>query len=168
MSILKGILGAVAPVLASALPGPLGGMARKVLGDVLGKPDPPDAEIEKALAAANPELLVKLKAADQAFQLQMEQLGIDLEKIAAEDRASARAMQVATRARAPAVLAAVMVGGWIALVSYLAFKEVPISNRDIIVAAVGVFSAQLVTIYQFYFGSSASSQRKDDTISKLS
>lgn len=164
---LKGILGTVAPILAGAIPGPLGGIAKKILADAIGKPDASDAEIEKALATNNPEILAQLRAAEQAFQLELEKNGIKLEEVAAADRASAREMQIAVRSRTPSVLAAVMVIGWIGLITFLAFRDVPAANRDIIVAAIGVFSAQLVTIYSYYFGSSAGSRNKEETIRRL-
>lgn len=165
---LKGILASVAPVLASALPGPLGAYARSVIAKVLGKPDAPDAELEKTLAAVNPDILLKLKQAENEFIAEMKRLDIDLEKIAADDRASARGMQVQTKSPVPAILAGVLIGGFLSLVALLAFREVPAPNRDIIVAAVGIFGGQLVTVYQFYFGSSSGSAKKDETIAKLS
>ncbi len=165
---LKGILGAVAPVLASALPGPLGNLARKVIGDVLGKPDPPDVEIEKTLAVANPELLLKLKEADNKFRLDLERLGIDLERLAAEDRAGARAMQIATRNWFPPALGITVLLGWLAAFAFLIFQPLPALNKDAIMLALGTLNAGMMTVLAFYFGSSSSSRSKDDTIKKLS
>lgn len=164
---LKGILNSVAPVIASALPGPLGGIARSVLKDVLGNPDASDAEIEKALATANPEVLLKLRQADADFSAKMKQLDIDLEKLAAEDRASARAMQIATRSWTPMILAAVVVIGWLAAFGFLVFRPLPSANADAIMLALGTLNAALTLVLGYYFGSSAGSRNKDETIRKL-
>ena len=55
MDLLK-IVGAVAPTIATAIGGPLGGMAMKVVADVLGLPaESSEKDVSKAMAAATPE-----------------------------------------------------------------------------------------------------------------
>ena len=164
---LKGILATVAPALASMLPGPLGGMAKKVLAEALGT-GTSDAEIQKELASQNPELLVKLREAEQRFLLEMEKAGLDLEKLAADDRANARAMQMSVRARTPAVLSAIVLLGWLVAFGFLIFRPLPTVNTDAIMLALGTLNSALMLVLSFYFGSSSGSRAKDDTISKLS
>jgi len=163
---LKGILSAVAPILAGALPGPLGGMARRVVADALGTDDS-DAAIEKALANTNPEMLLKLKDAEQKFRLDMEQAGIDLEKISAADRADARSMQVQTKAWIPPVLAMVVTVGFFAVAGFLIFRTFPQANTEVLMMLLGQLAAGWTMILSFYFGSSSSSHAKDDVIAKL-
>ena len=81
----KGTISAVAPALATALGGPLAGIAvQQISTAVLGKPDGKEAEVAQALSAGGPELLEKLKQADNEFAEKMAGLNVDLEKIAAE------------------------------------------------------------------------------------
>ncbi len=54
---VKGILGAVAPTIGTALGGPMGGMAAKMVAEALGVDNDPK-KIEKAIQAATPEQLV--------------------------------------------------------------------------------------------------------------
>jgi hypothetical protein len=56
-NILKSVIGAVAPTLGTALGGPMGGMAAKMISEVLGVPNTPKA-IDKALAEATPEQML--------------------------------------------------------------------------------------------------------------
>jgi hypothetical protein len=165
---LKGILGAVAPILASAIPGPFGGMARDAIGKLLGKQVTSQEEIEKILATASPETLLALKKLDTEFAAQMKSLDVDLEKVAAEDRGSARGMQIATKAKTPAVLATVIVVGWILLMAFLMHSDIPQANREIIIQAVGTMGGALMMVVSFYYGTSAGSAKKDETIAKLS
>jgi len=165
---LVSILRTVAPVLADLLPGPLGGAVRKVIAEAVGKPGATESDIEKELANASPELFLKLKDAQDAFLLAWKQKGIDLEKLAADDRANARAMQVSTKSKTPPVISAVVVIGWIFLTGYLMVGNIPIANREIVVQAVGTASGALMLVLSFYFGSSSSSQKKDETINNLS
>ena len=75
--LLKNIVGAVAPTLGSALAGPMGGMATKMIADVLGVPNNPKA-IEKGLADASPEQMLELKKAEQEFDIKMKELDVDV------------------------------------------------------------------------------------------
>ena len=61
MKNLKAILGAVAPTLATAIGGPLGGMAIKLVADKLGLPDATVEAVDAAVANATPAQLAEIK-----------------------------------------------------------------------------------------------------------
>ena len=88
-NVLKNIVGAVAPTLGTALGGPMGGMAANMIADVLGVPNTPKA-IEKAVAEATPEQMLELKKAEQAFEVQMKELEVDVFKLETQDTQDAR------------------------------------------------------------------------------
>ena len=97
----KNLLGSIAPTFATALGGPMAGMAVKALsGALLGHEDATEADIGLAMANASPSDLLKIKEADNAFKLEMQKNGIDLEKIAADDRANGRGMKRADNSAA--------------------------------------------------------------------
>ena len=98
------ILKTVAPGIATALGGPLAGLAVSAIGKALNLSDATQDTIKAAVAGATPEDMLKLKEAEQDFQVQMKKLDIDLVQIAAGDRDSARKMQIANKAWTPAVL----------------------------------------------------------------
>jgi hypothetical protein len=64
-------LGAVAPTLATALGGPLGGMAMKMVADKLGLPDASPEALDAAVASATPEQLAEIKKVEADFKVQM-------------------------------------------------------------------------------------------------
>ena len=166
---LKGILGSIAPTLAGLLPGPLGGMAKAAVTSLLGiKPESTEAEIEMVLATAHPDLLLKLKELDAQFQEKMKQLDIDLDKMAYSDRADARAREIATKDKTPRILAGVVIGGYLALQVFVLRGVLPAANHDIVVRSLSILEAAVVLVLGYYFGSSASSARKDATIRGLS
>jgi len=164
MDLLK-IVGAVAPSIATAIGGPLGGMAMKVVADALGLPsDSSDKDVTKALAAATPDQLLKLKQADQDFAVRMRELDIDLEKIAAGDRDSARRREAQVRDWMPRVLAFVVVAGFMATV-FLVLLGLVDGMKDPLMATtvgtlIGFVSAKAEQVIAYYFGSSSSSQQK--------
>src|SRR5258708_18189201 len=100
----KSLLGQVAPVIGTALGGPLAGLAIKTVGDALGVQAPTVDTVSAALANATPDQLAAIKKADQDFARQMKELDIKLDELDTSDRASARSMMIQTRARTPAVL----------------------------------------------------------------
>lgn len=79
----KKLVGGIAPVLGTALGGPLAGVAIKAIADqMLGKPDATETEVATALAQGlSGEQIVALKAAETAFDLEMKKLDIDVLKI---------------------------------------------------------------------------------------
>ncbi len=159
----KSIVGSIAPTLATALGGPMAGMAVKAIaGQMLGNPDASEAEIEAAIASATPADLLSLKEIDNQFKIDMEALGVDLEKIHAGDRASARAREIATKDNAPKVLASVIVVGFFATLATIAFVDMPDASQQPVNILLGALTALLIQVGNYYFGSSASSARKTE------
>lgn len=161
----KGALGVLAPTIAGALPGPVGSIARKAVTAVLGlPPESAEEEIEKAIAAANPETLLALRKADADFRAQMKQLDVDFERIASEDRASARARQVAIKDRTPPVLAWTIIVAWLGITVDLLFYTPPETNTRLLDIMFGILTSAVVGVINYYFGSSAGSARKTDIL----
>jgi hypothetical protein len=80
MDQLLNLVRTVAPSIASAVGGPLAGMATRAISEaLLGKPDGTEAELTEAAAKATPEQLLALKTAEQDFAVKMRELDIDLE-----------------------------------------------------------------------------------------
>lgn len=169
----KKVVGTVAPTIATALGGPLAGLAVKAIGGALGLGEgATEAEVAAKIAGATPADLLALKKADQEFALEMQRLEVDLERIAAGDRDSARQMQRETKSWAPPVLAAVVVGGFIAA-SVAVLGGWVEGLKDPLIAAlvgsvIGNITAATMLVLNFYFGTSASSRAKDETIKSLS
>lgn len=110
----KGIVGAVAPTLATALGGPLAGVAVKTIAtQFLGKPDASESDVEQAVLAADPQALIRLKEIDLEFEKAMASAGIELERLGMQDRVSAREREIKTGdSWTPRAIAALVVVGW--------------------------------------------------------
>lgn len=163
----KKAIGAVAPVLARAVGGPIGGAAIGALAKALGV-EPTEDALEKKVASMTAGDLLALKTADQTFQKDMRALDIDLEKVDAEDRANARAREIATKDWMPRVLAM----GVFLLFSFVVYslQHSPIApeNRDAFNQILGILYAAVTGVLGYYFGSSAGSRAKDATVAGLS
>jgi hypothetical protein len=162
----KAIVKTVAPGLATALGGPLAGLAVTAIGEALGVSEPTQEKLQQAIAGAKPEDLLKLKVADQEFAKSMKALDVDLERIAAGDRDSARGMQKETKSTIPGALAILVTLGFFGVLGYLLVAGKPQQGGDALLIMLGALGASFGAVVQFYFGSSASSQSKDGMLAK--
>lgn len=146
----------VAPTIATALGGPVAGMAVKALSTaLLGHGDGSEDDITSALATATPDQLAAIRKADNDFKVQMKQLDIDLVKIAAQDRDSARQMAVQTHdVWTPRILAALVIISWGTIQHFLLNHTIEPAMREIIVRVLGAIDGALMLVLSYYFGSS--------------
>jgi hypothetical protein len=182
-----------APTIASMLGGPLAGTAVTALEGALGIGSDPKADLATragniAQMLQNAQLtgdqIVAIKAAELHHAELIGQQGIDLAKINAdhdaagwnadvEDRKSARDRQVQMKDQTPAILAYAIIGGAFAisiaqlfvLVGYGdAVNKIPPQGWLLIGNMSGYLWAEAKAATSFFFGSSAGSAKKDDTI----
>jgi len=172
----KAVIAAIAPELGVALGGPFGGMAGAAIAKALGTKSADDAATETAIVSGDPELLLKVKQANNDFLLQMEQLGIKKEQLYFDDRANARAREVAVRDRTPAHLAWVIIGGFLVismaqLVGMMGWAEdvakIPAQGWLLIGNISGYLANEAKQAAAYYFGSTQGSKDKDETISTI-
>lgn len=168
----RDILAAVAPSLATAVGGPLAGQAVTAIGVALGLgPDAGPADVSKAVSKATPEQLFALKEADNSFAMEMQKLGVELESIVNQDRASARDREIALKDWTPRIIAFLIIFGFLFAVWAVMQGSVP-NLRDpttatMVGAVIGYLSAKADQIVSYYFGSSAGSAQKTGQIEKL-
>lgn len=182
------ILSKIAPELEAALPlvgGPFGAvasMAIKAVSDVVspGEPNPTVASITAALTGATPDQLLALTKINDDFKLKTQQMGIDVLKIQEEmdatdaaDRASARTSFGIVKYVPQMVLSVVFIGGYFALVLFLIEQlftgNIKLNDMNpavltIVTSLISVLTASVLQIMAFWFGSSHSSQKKDDAL----
>jgi hypothetical protein len=150
------------------LGGPLAGMATKAISEsLLGKPDGTETEIAAAITAGGPELLSKLREADQKFAVEMKRLDIDLEKIASDDRDSARKREVSVKDKTPAVIAFASFVGFFSILAALIFKDIPAGANNAIMIMLGALGGIVTSITAYYFGSSSGSAAKSKAMDEL-
>jgi hypothetical protein len=147
MTNLRAILGAVAPTLATAIGGPLGGMALKLVADKLGLPEATLEAVDAAVTNATPDQLAEIKKVEADFKVSMKQLDVDLVKISAADRDSAR------RRHAVGTLLAFF--GYVGAVTFIDHS----ADLGLINVAVGWLGGSASAVISFYFGASNTSEK---------
>lgn len=175
----KKLVAGIAPLLGTALLGPLAGSAIAQLGAaLLGKSDATEAEVSAALATGNltGEQIVAMRAADQAFEMRMRDSDIDVLKInqAAEDAVlrdvqDARARQVATKDYMPQIIFFLFLAIYIAEVAMFFFGRMPTDEyvRALMTRAFGTVEAGVVGAVAYFIGSSRGSKNSGDAIRKI-
>ena len=154
----------IAPTIATALGGPLAGMAVSAISKAIGvDPDKVGDLISNNKLTA--EQIAQVKIAEIELQKQAQELGLNFEKLSVEDRKSARDMQAATRSIVPPALAAIVTVGFFGILGMMLFGKVDSGNPAILMM-LGSLGTAWTGIIAYYFGSSAGSQAKKDLLSK--
>lgn len=159
----KALIGTVAPWIATALTGPLGGMAVTAAADALGLSDKTESALKQALSGVTPEQMLALKNADQAFQMRMQELGFAhiqaLEQIAFQDRDSARKRESTVGDKTNRNLAYTIIAAFIAMAIGTLMGW---AKADSVLAGtiIGYLSAKAEQVLSYYFGSTSGSAEK--------
>ena len=154
----------IAPTIATAMSGPLVGMAVSAISKAIGV----DEDKVQDLISNNKldaEQIAKIKIAEIDLQRQANELGLNFEKLAVDDRKSAREMQATTRSLVPPILSGVVTIGFFGILGMMLLGKVD-SNNPAILMMLGSLGTAWTGIIAYYFGSSAGSQAKTDLLSK--
>lgn len=156
------ILKTVAPTVASALLGPMGGIAVAAIGSAIGIDAPTQDKIAKAFTAGQltPEALEKIKLLELDYQNQEKERGFKYAELAFKDVGSARQMQIATHSKMPAVLTVMVTVGFFGILSLLFFHP-ELKGNEIVMVMVGQLSAVWAGCVTFYTGTTYSSASKN-------
>jgi len=159
------LLSQVAPTIATALGGPLAGMAVKTLSNVLlGHENGTAEDVAGAIQSATPEQLTEIKKIDADFKVRMKELDIDLERISSGDRDSARKMQMQTNDWIPRILALLITVGFFGILVWMLVKGMPSTGTEALLMMLGALGTAWTGVVNFYYGSSAGSKAKTDAM----
>ena len=154
--ILAGLLKDVAPGLATAVAGPLGGMAVKAIAGKLGVED--SLEAVTSHLQANPDAALKLRELDLK-ELELVNANTDsARKMNAEVQNSANASWLAKNIAY--CIDVVIVLSTIGLTYMLMSQQVPADNKELALMAFGSLVTLCGTVVNFHRGSSQGSKDK--------
>ena len=159
----------IAPTTATLLLGPLGGLAVEVLGPALGIEDATVDKVKDTLSKGNlsGDQLAALKQAEITLAARLKELDIDLEKIHAGDRDSARRREMEVKDYVPGILAGIITVGFFGVLGYMLKYSLPETGRDALLVMLGALGGAWGSVVAYYFGSSSGSTSKNALIEKL-
>lgn len=157
------LLQGVAPMIGTAIGGPLGGAAASFALDALGIKPSPDADdnvrlLEERVKGASPEDLMMLKKADNDFEVKMAELGIKKVELSHMDRTSAREREEKVGGYANPAIATVIIIGFLGMCwAVLSGKTGSLEGAGAatIGTVIGYVSAKADQVVSYYFGSSS-------------
>jgi hypothetical protein len=153
----------IAPTIATAMGGPLAGMAVAAISKAIGV----DEEKVGDLISNNKltaDQIAQVKIAEIELQKQANELGLNFEALAVDDRKSAREMQATTRSIVPPLLAASVTVGFFAILGGMMFGKMSVADNTALTMMLGSLGTAWTGIIAYYFGSSAGSQAKTELL----
>ena len=152
----------IAPTIATAIGGPLGGLAYEAVSKVLGIPQD-DAKKMLDDGKMSADQIAQVKIAEIELKKTEEQLGLNFEALAVDDRKSARAMQTEVKSKLVPTLAIIIVVSFIGITigTLMGYSHIESAMAGTLI---GYLSAKAEQVVSFYFGSSSGSQAKDQMI----
>ena len=158
----------IAPTVATAFLGPLGGVAISAVGGLLGVSDATQAKIANAIEAGQltPEQVSKIKALELEYQNNEKERGFRYAELVFKDRDSARVNNVAGGVQKQLFwLSMVLLSATLGCEMLVLFKGLPADTPDIIVGRVlGLMDSVALMVLAYWFGSSSGSAAKQEVI----
>jgi uncharacterized membrane protein len=90
--------------------------------------------------------------------------GLNFEKLATDDRKSAREMQISTKSFVPALLSVLVVTAWVLIQYFLLTHVIAQEMRELVARILGTLDAALLLVLNFYFGSSSQSEKQSEML----
>lgn len=164
---MNDFLKSVAPTIASALLGPLGGVAIAGLGKILGIDSATTESVSKAISDGRitPEQLAEIQKLELQYQNDEKERGFRYADLEFKDRDSARRREIEVKDNTNKILAYTVVSAFIAMVAatLLGYAKV---ESVLAGTLVGYLSAKCEQVLAYYFGSSRGSDKKSDLLAQ--
>ncbi len=157
----------LAPLLGTALGGPLGGAAASFIADKLGIESKTIEAVTDVLNSGKmtPEQLASIKLAEIDFQKFLRENDIKLEEIAAGDRNSARDMNKMTRSNVPAVLTMLITAGFFGVLGWMLYNPIAADSPPLLIM-LGQLGTAWGVACAFWFGTTSGSAQKNQLLAQ--
>ena len=151
----------IAPTIASCLGGPLAGLAVEAVSKAIGV-DPSSVQDTINSGKLSAEQIASIQAAEIQLKAKAQEMNLDFEQLAVQDRKSARDLQTTTKSFIPPLLALIITLGFFGILVGMMTGKV--TSSDALMLLLGSLGTAWTGVISFYFGSSASSQNKDQLL----
>ena len=151
----------IAPTIASCLGGPLAGLAVEAVSKAIGV-DPNQVQDTINSGKLTADQIAQIQAAEISLKEKAQQMGLNFEELAVQDRKSARDMQTTTKSFIPPLLALIITLGFFGIL--IGMMTGKVTSSDALMLLLGSLGTAWTGVISFYFGSSASSQNKDQLL----
>lgn len=156
----------LAPTVATALGGPLAGLATSALANALGVPPEKVNDIMQS-GQLSGENIAAIKVAELELKQKESDNGFKFAELDVRDRESARQMQIANKSLTPEILSWMIVASTIGLEGYVLIFGLPPGAPDLVIGRIlGTLDTAFMVVVSFWLGSTISAKLKDATIAQ--
>ena len=154
------------PTVATALGGPLAGLAAEAVADALGMSDKSVSTVKEALTqgSLSAEQITKLKEAELALKKIEKEQQFSFAELDVKNTQGARDMQMSTNSKVPAILAVIVVSGFFGILVSMMLGWLKVSDQQALLLLLGSLSTAFGSVLNFYFGSSHGSRIKTEAL----
>lgn len=155
----------LAPTLASALLGPLGGVAVAGLGKILGLDSATTASVTKAISDGkiSPEQVAEIKKLELEYQAKEKELGFRYSELEFKDRDSARQMQIVTHSSTPTVLTYMVTVGFFGILGWM-LNDPHVIDSPPLMIMLGSLGTAWTGCISYWFGTTSGSAQKTNLL----
>ena len=157
----------IAPVVASAFLGPLGGTVISAIGGMFGIAEPTQDKIKAAIenGQMTGEQISGIRALELKLKADEAERGFKYSELEFKDRDSARNMNIQTGAKTPAVLTWIIVAIVLSLEGAILFNGLPQGVSELVTGRIlGTLDMSLMMVLAFWFGTTYGSSKKTELL----
>lgn len=158
----------IAPMLGTALAGPLGGAAASFLASKLGIEEKTVEAVSEVLQSGKmtPEQISSIKMAEIDFKKFLKDHDIKIEEVHAKDRADARSMFALTKSVVPPTLSFFVTIGYFSILIGMMTGELKTQDSQALLLMLGSLSTAWGMVMAFWFGTTKSSSDKNQILAQ--
>jgi hypothetical protein len=164
---LKSFLGGIAPTIASALLGPLGGVAVAGLTKILNIDGGTVADVTKAISdgMVTPEQVAEIRKLEMQFQADEKERGFRYAELEFKDRDSARQMQIATKSATPTILTYMITIGFFTILGLMLYDDAVVDSPPLLIM-LGSLGTAWTGCIAYWFGTTSNSLNKTNLLAQ--
>ena len=167
MSKLTDFLQGICPTVASALLGPLGGVAVAGLGKIFGVSDATTESVTRLFqdGKMTPDQLAEIKKLELEFKSREQELGFSYADLEYKNTDSARKMQMETHSTFPATLSGVISVGFFGVLFWMLYDPTVVNSPPLLIM-LGALGSAFGAVINFWLGSTSGSKAKDQLLAQ--
>ena len=162
---MNDILKALAPTLASAVLGPLGGVAVSAIGKIFGIDNATTESVSKAFqdGKLTPDQLAEIQKLELQYQNDEKERGFRYAELEYKNTDSARQMQIVTKSPFPAILSGGITLGFFGILGWMLYDPNVVNSPPLLIM-LGSLGSAFGAVINYWLGSTKGSQDKDHVI----
>lgn len=151
----------IAPTIATALLGPLGGVAVAGLTKILGIDNGTVADVTKAISdgRVTPEQVAEIRKLELQYQADEKERGFRYSELEFKDRDSARQMQIVTHSSTPTILTYMVTVGFFGILGWM-LNDPHVIDSPPLMIMLGSLGTAWTGCISYWFGTTSGSIAK--------